>query len=111
MISINNFKKIVLSFNGIEEKPHFNRIAYKIIKKKIFATLLEEDETANILLSIADQSVYCSIGRDSVYPVTNKFGEQGWTTFDLKIVPQEIISDALFTSYKTILLQKKRKAV
>lgn len=60
MVSIETFKQIALSFEGTEAKPHFNRTAFKVINQRIFATLLEEDETANIVLSITDQEIYCS---------------------------------------------------
>ncbi len=87
MVSTETFKQIALSFEGTEEKPHFNRTAFKVINKRIFATLLEENETANIFLSLSDQQIYCSFDKKSVYPVPNKFGLHGWTTFELPNVP------------------------
>jgi hypothetical protein len=102
MVNIETFKQIALSFEGTEAKPHFNRTAFKVINKRIFATLLEEDETANIVLSIADQQVYCEFDKNAVYPVPNKFGLQGWTTFELQKLPVELISDAFLTAYNDV---------
>ena len=34
------FKKLALSFEGTIEKPHFERTAFKVIDKRIFATIL-----------------------------------------------------------------------
>ena len=106
MVNIETFKKIALSFEGTEAKPHFNRTAFKIINKRIFATLLEENATVNLLLSIADQKMYCEFDKNAVYPVANKFGLQGWTTFELSKIPVELISDALLTAYNFHLKKK-----
>ena len=109
MVSIQTFKQIALSFEGTETRPHFNRTAFKVTGKRIFATLLEEDESANIVLSLADQQVYCSFDKRAVYPVPNKFGLHGWTTFELSKVPVELISDALLTAYNDVIKSKKGK--
>ena len=108
MVDTKTFKEIALSFDGTEEKPHFDRTALKVTGRRIFATLHEDSETANIKLSIIDQSVYCSFDRAAVYPVPNKWGLQGWTTFELTKVPVELISDALLTAYNAVLEKKKK---
>lgn len=109
MVDINTFRQIALSFQGTEEKPHFNRAAFKVINKRIFATLHSESETANIIFSKKDQNVFCSFDNKAVYPVPNKFGLMGWTTFDLKKLPRELITEALFTAYNDVLKTKPRK--
>ena len=108
MVVITSFKKLALSLDGTEAKPHFDRTAFKVTGKTIFATLHEESKTANIKLSIIDQSVFCCFNKDAVYPVLNKWGLQGWTTFELNKVPTELISDALQTAYNTVLQKKKK---
>ncbi|MGC1240064.1 MAG: MmcQ/YjbR family DNA-binding protein, partial [Chryseosolibacter sp.] len=77
------FKSLALSFPGTEANPHFERIAFKVTGKRIFATLHEESATANLKLSPVDQSVFSDFGKKAVYPVPNKWGLQGWTTFEL----------------------------
>jgi hypothetical protein len=109
MVNVKTFKEIALSFQGTEEKPHFDRTAFKVVDRRIFATLHEESATANIKFSKNDQSVYCSFDETAVYAVPNKFGLQGWTTFELKKVPVELVSDALLTAYNTVLETKQRK--
>ena len=109
MVSVETFKQIALSFEGTEARPHFNRTAFKVINRRTFATLLEEDESANIVLSITDQHIYCSFDKKAVYPVPNKFGLHGWTTFELSKVPVELISDALLTAYNDVIKSEKGK--
>lgn len=108
MVDAETFKKIALSFQGTEQHPHFKRIAFKVSGRRIFATLHEQTETANIMLSKEDQSVYCLYDESAVYPVDNKWGLRGVTTFELRKVPVELISDALYTAYKTIVETKRK---
>lgn len=103
------FRQLALSFPGTVEQPHFDRAAFKVEKKRIFATLHEESETVNVKLSELDQSVFCDFDKKAVYPVPNKWGLQGWTTFELKKVPKELMLDALDTAYKDVLKPKPKK--
>lgn len=109
MITSNEFRDLALSFPGTAEHPHFDRAAFKVAGKRIFATLHEESGTANLALSVIDQSVFCSFDKDAVYPVPNKWGLRGWTTFELKKVPPELVSDALYTAYREVLKPKPKK--
>ena len=103
MVTAEEFKSIALIFPGTLEAPHFDRIAFKVIKRKTFATLLEKNFSANILLSRKDQPLFCSYNTASVYPVDNKWGLQGWTTFNLQEVNRELISAALEAGYNNVL--------
>ena len=102
MVDNRLFREIALSHPGVEEKPHFDRAAFK--SRVIFATLHEASHTANFKLSEVDQSVFCEFG-DAVYPVPNKWGKQGWTTFELNKVPKALVSDAMETAYRHSLLK------
>jgi predicted DNA-binding protein (MmcQ/YjbR family) len=93
-----DFASFALSFPGAEEKPHFERRSFRVVNRRIFATLHESSHTANLRLIPEDQQTFCDFG-PSVYPVPNKSGEQGWTTFELNGVPEELIQDALEAAY------------
>ena len=105
------FRKLALSFPETEENPHFERAAFKVTKKRIFASLHEPSATVNLKLSVTDQSVFSAYQKDknAVYPVPNKWGLQGWTTFELKKVPKELMLDALDCAYKDVFNSKKGK--
>jgi predicted DNA-binding protein (MmcQ/YjbR family) len=103
------FKALVLSFPGTVAGPHFDRTAFKVVGKRIFATLHEESGTVNIKFSEVDQSVFCSYGKKAVYPVPNKWGLRGWTTFELKKIPKALMLDALDTAYKDVLKPNPKK--
>lgn len=102
-MDLTDFKNLALSFPGTITHPHFDRLAFKVEKKRIFATLHEPAESANIKLPVVEQSVFCAIGKSSVYAVPNKWGLQGWTTFELKNLPEELVRDALNIAYMDVI--------
>ena len=100
------FAEMALSFPGTEEKPHFDRIAFKVTNKRIFATLYEPSNSANIKLPPAEQAVFCDYEK-GITPVPNKWGLQGWTTFELDKVPEELVFNALEIAYNDTVNSKK----
>ena len=108
-MTIEDFRRLALSFPGTIEAPHFDRAAFKVVNKRIFATLHESSCTANLKFSEVDQSVFCSFNRDLVYQVPNKWGLRGWTHFELKGLPEELMRDALNTAYHEVFKVKPKK--
>ncbi len=104
----NQLKELALSFPYTIASPHFDRTAFKVVDKRIFATLHEKSKTVNIKLLPADQSVYCLIDKEAIYPVNNKWGLQGWTTFQLDGINGQLMLDALNTAYSEVLKRKKK---
>ncbi|KAA9042125.1 MmcQ/YjbR family DNA-binding protein [Ginsengibacter hankyongi] len=96
------FEEMALSFPGTVSQPHFERTAFKITGKRIFATLHKKSESVNILLTPEEQKVFCSID-ESIYPILNKWGLKGWTTFELKKAERPVILDALNSAYENVL--------
>jgi predicted DNA-binding protein (MmcQ/YjbR family) len=107
-MTCNEFTALALSFPHTEAAPHFERTAFKVVGKRIFATLHEESNTANVKLSPADQSVYCLIDKEAIHAVNNRWGLQGWTTFQLARVDSQLMLDALDTAYSDVLKTKKK---
>jgi hypothetical protein len=108
-MSSEEFKELALSFPGTIDAPHFDRVAFRVLNKKNFATLHENSGTVNMKLAEMDQQVYCSYDHRLVYPVPNKWGLQGWTTFEIKYLPKELLQDALDTAHKECLKVKQKK--
>lgn len=106
MISGQTFSELALSFAGTEQTPHFDRIGFKITGRRMFATYLAKDNTANIFLTPKEQSVFCQMDQH-IHPVPNKWGEKGATTFHLNKVPKHILREALLSAYNEVLQSKK----
>jgi hypothetical protein len=107
-MTADHFTEIALSFPGTEQTPHFQRIGFKIIGKRMFATYLPENNTANIFLTPAEQKVFCEIDHQNIYPVPNKWGEKGATTFDLNKVAKEVVMEALLSAYNQVVKGEKK---
>lgn len=72
----------------------------------MFATYLDNDNSANIFLTPEEQRVFCKMSK-SIFPVPNKWGEKGATTFLLDKIPGEIVTEALLSAYSNIIKAKK----
>lgn len=103
MSDIQNFSAMALSFPSTEQVPHFERIGFKITGRRMFASYLAKDNTVNIFLTPAEQKVFCKMDRKNIFPVPNKWGDKGATTFRLDEVPREILQEALLSAYRDIV--------
>ena len=108
MISEKIFIEMALSFPGTEQIPHFERIGFKITGKRMFATYLAENNTGNIFLTPEEQRVFCKMNAAHIYPVPNKWGEKGATTFEISKLPKELIMEALLSAYNEVLNSGKK---
>ena len=97
------FREMALEFPGTETAPHFDRVAFKVVKRRSFATYFEPDNTANIFLTPDEQDAFCRMDKENIYPVPNKWGEKGATTFVLDRVDASLIREALLSAYNTIV--------
>lgn len=107
-MSTEEFKDLALSFPGTISMPHFDRIAFKVEGKRIFATLHEKTQSANVVLTVPEQQLFCEIAKE-IYPVPNKWGTKGWTTFEIKKIERAVLLKALSSAYEEVLKGKKKK--
>lgn len=105
MPDIEVLRKLAFSFPETVEMPHFEKTSFRVAKK-IFASFDEKTNIACIKLSPADQDLFTVFDRTIIYPVPNKWGQQGWTFVDLKRVPDEMFSDALKAAYIEVAPKK-----
>jgi hypothetical protein len=103
MISEKGFTELALSFPGTEQTPHFERTGFKVTGKRMFTTYLAKNNTANIFLTPKEQQVFSKMSVGNIYPVPNKWGEKGATTFELNKVPKEIVMEALLSAYNDVI--------
>jgi hypothetical protein len=109
MITREIFAEISLSFDGTEQTAHFDRIGFRVVGRRMFATYLEADNTANIFLTSEEQKLFCDVSVQNIYPVPNKWGEKGATTFNLNHVPKEVVMEALLSAYNDVIKSKTLK--
>jgi predicted DNA-binding protein (MmcQ/YjbR family) len=98
MISLATVRKLALAFEGVEEKPHFDKISFRV-KNRIFATIDVKADKVVLKLSEIDQSVFSEYDSTVIYPVSGSWGRQGWTLVEMKKVRKDLFTDALTTAY------------
>jgi hypothetical protein len=106
MITGEKFTELALSFPGTTQKPHFERTGFSVIGKKMFASYLSKNNTANIFLTPEEQAIFCEMDTPNIYPVPNKWGEKGATTFELNTVSIEFLQEALYSAYSDVVKRK-----
>ena len=97
------FREMALEFQGTETVAHFERVGFKVSKRRMFTTYFEPDNTANIFLTPEEQKAFCRMDKKNIYPVPNKWGEKGVTTFVLDQVDASIVREALLSAYNVIV--------
>ncbi|MEO6546769.1 MAG: MmcQ/YjbR family DNA-binding protein [Ferruginibacter sp.] len=107
MVNIDSFRSMALSFLGALEVPHFDKAAFRT-KKRIFATLDVARHTACLKLTPVQQSVFSLVDPTIIYPVDNKWGQQGWTIIELKKIKKNLLKDALSKAYEASLPGDKK---
>ena len=110
MVTFDTFRKIALAFPESTEEPHFEKISFRV-KKKIFATYDDRIDQACIKLSEIDQNVFSTPDQNGISVVENKWGKQGWTFIDLKVVNADLFIDALTTAYCEVAPKKLAQQV
>lgn len=50
--------------------------------------------------------MYFSIDGKSIYPLNNKWGKQGWTLIELKLVNPDLLMDAITSAYCEVAPKK-----
>ena len=94
-------RSLALSFPEVYEEDHFGKPSFRV-KKKIFSTIWLKENIMMIRLNEVDQSVFCDIDPKMIYPVDGTWGKQGATKFELSLVDEDILLDALTKSYCNI---------
>jgi hypothetical protein len=102
MITKEFFQSMALSHPHTEHGPHFDRVGFKVTGKRMFASYLEKDNTANIFLTPREQKLFCEMDDKNIYPVPNKWGEKGATTFVLDYVDEAVVMEALTSAYDEV---------
>ena len=108
MVSLKTAKQLALAFEDAQEMPHFEKPSFRI-NKKIFLTLDEKNSRACIKLPEIEQDIFCTIDRQMIYPVPNKWGKQGWTLIELKTIPKKLFTEALTASFVHVARGKKSR--
>ena len=103
-------RKLALSFEGAEERPHFDRFAFRT-PRKTFATLAGDGSDINLMFDAALQELYCEQVPQAFAPVPGGWGKMGATRCELKKVDKLTLESALKAAHQLARpLPKKTRA-
>ncbi|MBL7921442.1 MAG: MmcQ/YjbR family DNA-binding protein [Bacteroidia bacterium] len=105
MVSIESFKKLALSFDEVQELPHFEKTSFRV-NKKIFATLDISKKRACLKFTEIEQSVFGAFDKTIIYPAPGAWGKKGFTYVELKKVRTDMLKDAIVVSYCNVAPKK-----
>jgi hypothetical protein len=105
MITIDDFRKLALTFPETTEEPHFEKTSFRV-QKKIFSTYDAKKHRACIKLALTDQDVFALADKQHFYAVDNAWGKQGWTLIELSGVKKVLFADALTSAYVNVAPKK-----
>ena len=101
MITVEEVRKLALSFPETDEHDHWGRPSFRV-KKKIFITLWPIEMKAVLKLSLVDQSVFADYNSKIFHPIDNAWGKQGWTSVELKNVRKDMFKDAITLAWRHV---------
>ncbi|MHA4809134.1 MmcQ/YjbR family DNA-binding protein [Flavitalea flava] len=81
-----------------QEVDHMGNPAFRT-KKRIFATLRVLEGTANFKFTPLEQAAFCQADKISFSPVKGGWGNQGWTTVNLKKIKKEMLKEAITSAW------------
>jgi hypothetical protein len=94
-------RKIAMGFPEATEEPHFEKPSFRI-RTKIFATVDLKNNRACVKLPLSEQDLFGIADKTIVYPVPNKWGQQGWTFVELQLIRETVLADILAAAYSEV---------
>jgi hypothetical protein len=94
MVTAARFRALALALPGAIEVPHMERAAFRT-KRRIFATLPPDGETANLGLIPELQAAVLEELSYAFHPVPGGWGKMGHTTVNLTVVSEEDLARVL----------------
>jgi len=102
-----DFRRIALSFEGVEEYPHGGFPAFRVAGGK-FASLASQPEGyGNLALTPELQAAFVEEAPEIFLPIPGGFGRMGHTHIRLAAASEDVLTGALRTAWK---LRVDRKA-
>lgn len=102
MITEETFRELATNFENVEEKPHFEKMSFRV-NNKVFATAEYASMQAVLKLTDQQQLEYGRKQPKSIYPVKGRWGDKGWTTFELMELDKHIVAAGLLDAYNTVV--------
>jgi hypothetical protein len=108
-MKIEDFRRIALSLNGVEESSHMGSPDFRV-GGRIFATLAAADKGyGNLMLTPEQQAAFTEELPEVFVPVAGGWGRMGATHVRLSAVSEDVLAGALRTAWK-LRVEKNAKS-
>ena len=105
----NDFRRIALSFEGVEESSHMGQPDFRV-GGRIFATLASEKQGyGNLMLTPEQQAMFVEELPQVFVPIAGGWGKMGMTHIRLAAANEDLLAGALRTAWR-LRVEKNSKA-
>lgn len=98
---MSEFRRQALALPETEEVPHHGSASFRV-GGKIFAQLSADDLSALLKLPLPLQDLVVGQYPDGCRREAGRWGDAGWTRFDLSKFPEDKTADLLAISWQTV---------
>src|SRR5690349_9644734 len=109
MVRASRFRAICSALGGVEERPHFDRAAFRT-PARTFATLGPSGEDVNVLLPLEVQQILVDSQPEVFARLQGGWGARGWTRMDLPHVDEATCREGLREAHAYAAPKPKKKA-
>jgi hypothetical protein len=102
------FRKLALALDGVEEKPHMERAAFRT-KRKIFATL-GADRRVNLVIEPEERREMLFASFPEVFSSLGGWTRLGYVAVDLAKVDDELLRELLTDAWRDALPVRRPRA-
>jgi len=102
-----DFRRIALSFEGVEEYPHAGFPAFRVGGRKFASLASQPQGYGNLMLALDQQAAFVKEAPEVFLPIPGGWGRMGHTHIRLSAASEDVLTGALQTAWK---LRSQKKA-
>lgn len=103
-----DFRRIALSFDGVEEYSHGGESAFRVGGRKFASLASQAQGYGNLMLTLEQQAVFVEEAPDIFLPIPGGWGKMGHTHIRLASANKDVLSGALRTAWKARVDKNKK---
>ena len=94
-----DFRRIALSFEGVEEVPHAGLPAFRVGGRRFASLASQAEGYGNLNLTLEQQAAFVEEAPEIFLPIPGGFGRMGHTHIRLAAANEDILTGALRTAW------------
>jgi hypothetical protein len=95
-----DFRRIALSFDGVEEYPHGGFPAFRVGGRKFASLASQTQGYGNLMLTLEQQAEFVEEAPEIFLPIPGGWGKMGRTHIRLAAANEHVLAGALRTAWK-----------